>query len=341
MKKALALMLVVLTCISMLAGCGAKETEKAPEKAPEKTETTTPAPEAPAKPEEPAFTPEANGEWVITANPGSGFDNFTRAVVQALIDGGITDTNLPVVSKPEGDGIVGMQYVANLNNAKQYNNTLLTVGGEDVTQAAEIAGFDPESLIPIAVMAKEVPLLLRGADSEYASFADAVEAMKNGTQVVFVGPRNSYEDMAMRLRDVLGLTDQVFTYIPYDSGKDGLTALMGGHGDFALATPSHAAELIASGDVDPQWVYNDEHYSFGDLVDLPTFEEYTNNEYDVLGSWPVYRIVVASAKMDPEAHAYWTDCMKKASETDSWQEFCAKYSLISSFITGDEVLSIW
>lgn len=331
-KKLFSFVLSAAFCFTLLAGCAKTQDQ------PSNPVSTSPS-EASA-PATVAFTPEANGEWVITANPGSGFDNFTRAVVQALITDNITSTNLPVVSKPEGDGIVGMQYVANLNNAKQYNNTLLTIGGEDVTEAAKIAGFDPDSLQPIAVMAAEVPLLLRGLDSKYASFTEAVDAMKNGTQVVFCGPRNSYEDMAVALRDRLGLDAQVFTYIPYDSGKEGLTALMGGHADFALATPSHAAELIESGDIDPQWVYSSQHYSFGSLVDLPTFKEYMNNEYDDL-EWAIYRIVVASAKMEPEAVAYWTDCMEKATQSEAWKDFCGTYSLMSQFITGDEVLKIW
>ena len=332
MKKVLAILLVVAACLTMLVGCGKQE--PAP---------VDPAPEGEnAEPvvEEPTFVPEANGEWIITANVGSGFDNFTRAVINALVTDNITPCNLPVVSKPEGDGIVGMQYVAQLNNAKQYNNTLLTVGGEDVTQAQDLAGFDPDSLQPLAVMAAEVPLLVRGTGSSYATFADAVDAMKAGTQVVFCGPRNSYEDMANLLMEALGLTNEVFTYVPYDSGKAALTALMGGHADFALVTPSHAAELIKSGDVDPQWVYSDSHYSFGDLVDLPTFEEYTESQYGEL-KFAIYRIVVASAKMEPAAVSYWLDCLEKASKSAAWETFCADYSLMSQFVTGDAVKDIW
>lgn len=324
MKKVLAILLALVTCLSLLVGCG------------QPAETPNEGAEEVAE----AFTPEANGEWIITANVGSGFDNFTRAVINALVTDNITPCNLPVVSKPEGDGIVGMQYVAQLNNAKQYNNTLLTVGGEDVTEAQELAGFDPDSLQPLAIMAAEVPLLVRGKDANYATFADAVAAMQAGTQVVFCGPRNSYEDMANELRDAIGVTDEVFTYVPYDSGKEALTALMGGHAEFALVTPSHAAELIKSGDVDPQWVYNDAHYSFGDLVDLPTFEEYTEGQYGGL-KFAIYRIVVASAKMEPAAVEYWLDCLKQASESEAWESFCADYSLISQFVTGDDVKAIW
>ena len=281
------------------------------------------------------FTPASNGEWIITYNPGSGSDVFTRAVIQALTAGKITPTNLPVVSKPEGSGIIGMQYVATLNDQRQIDNTLITLGGGDLTEAEEIARFDPAALQPIAVMSAEIPLLSRSKEGKYETFTDAVEAMKAGTQVVFGGPQNDYQLMAETLRDELGLTEAVFTYIPYSSGKEGLTALMGNHLDFALSTPSHAAELIESGDVVPLWVYNDKHYEFGSLVDLPTFKEYMNGEYNDL-KWAIYRIVAASGKMSPEAVAYWTDCMKQVTETKEWENYCATFSLITNFLPGED-----
>lgn len=142
------------------------------------------------------------------------------------------------------------------------------------------------------------------------------------------------------LRDALGVTNEVFTYVPFDSGKEALTNLMGGHADFALVTPSHAAELIKSGDVEPQWVYSDGHYTFGDLASLPTFEEYTESKYGEL-KFAIYRIVVASAKMEPAAVEYWLGCLEKASKSAAWEQFCTDYSLVAKFITGDEVKTIW
>jgi putative tricarboxylic transport membrane protein len=289
---------------------------------------------APASGAAPAFTPAATGEWIITYNVGSGADVFTRAVIQALMATKITPANLPVVAKPEGSGVIGMHYVANLSDQKQVDNTLVTLGGGDLTEAAEIAGFDPKSLQPIAVMSAEIPILSHSKNGKYKTFTDAVEAMKNGTQVVFGGPQNNYQLMAEALRDELGLTESVFTYIPYTSGKEGLTALMGNHLDFALSTPSHASELIAAGDVTPLWVYNDKHFEFGNLVDVPTFKEYMNGEYKDL-KWAIYRIVAASGKMSPNAVAYWTDCMKQVTESKSWEDYCATFSLVTNFLTGD------
>ncbi len=281
------------------------------------------------------FTPAKLGEWIITYNPGSGADVFTRNVVASLTAGGFTTANLPVVSKSEGSGMVGIQYVAQISNQEQANNTLLTLGGGDFSEAVRIAKLKPNSIQPLALMVAEVPLLSKGKDGRFKDFNEAIAAMLAGKQVIIGGPQNDYELMARDIRNALGVTEKELTYIPYASGKEGLTSLMGKHVDFALSTPSHAADLIASGDVIPQWLFSTGHYQFGNLVKVPTFNEFSNGKYKNL-EYGIYRIVCASGKMSPEAVAYWVDCLKKATTTPAWEAFCAKFSLVTKFKPMEE-----
>jgi tripartite-type tricarboxylate transporter receptor subunit TctC len=195
------------------------------------------------------------------------------------------------------------------------------------------------------VIQEEIPTLNRNAkSSKFKDFAAAVEAMRAGTQVVFTGPGGDYILMAEKLRNELGLTEEVFTYVPVSSGKDGLTSVMGGHADFALALPSTSLELIESGDIAGEWVYNDARYTFGGLTDLPTYKEYMKETLseDVADiKWAIYRIVVASANMSDEAAAYWLDCLEKACATPEWEKHVTDFSCNSVFITGDAVKDIW
>jgi putative tricarboxylic transport membrane protein len=284
------------------------------------------------------FAPAKVGEWVITYNPGSGADVFTRNVVTSLQKGNISAANMPVVSKAEGSGMVGIQYVAQIGNQEQANNTLLTIGGGDFSQAVKLARLDPKSIQPIALMVAEIPLLSKGKGCRFKDFNEAIATMKAGKQVIIGGPQNDYEEMARQIAKLIGVTEKELTYIPYGSGKEGITAMMGNHVDFALSTPSHAAELIASGDVIPQWVYSTTHYQFGSLVKLPTFSEYTGGKYKNL-EYAVYRVVCASAKMSPEAVSYWVDCLRKATKTPEWEVYCAKYSLVTVFKPLEEARS--
>jgi putative tricarboxylic transport membrane protein len=281
------------------------------------------------------FVPAKVGEWIITYNPGSGSDVFTRNVLASFAEGKFTTANLPVVSKSEGSGMVGIQYVAQINDQDQANNTLITLGGGDLTEAIKIAKIKPGDIQPLALMVTEIPILSKGKECRYNDFNEAIADMLAGKQVIIGGPQNDYELMAKDIMNALGVTEKELTYIPYGSGKEGLTALMGKHVDFALSTPSHAAELIASGDVIPQWLFSKGHYQFGSLVDLPTFSEFTGGKYADM-EYGIFRIVCASGKMSPAAVDYWVDCLDKATTTSAWEAYCAKYSLVTMFKPKDE-----
>lgn len=331
MKKCIALTLFVTMCLA-LVGCGTTP----PANSPSASTSTGPKTSAPATSDAPkAFEPAAQGEWIVTYNPGSGSDLFTRAVATAFQEGNITKANLPVVNKSEGAGIVGIQYVANITNQEAANNTLITLGGGDISEAVRLTNIKADSIVPIAVMASELPMLVKSKDCRFKDFNEAIADMKAGKQVILCGPQNDYEVMAQKLREVLGVTEKELTYIPFESGKEGITNLMGNHADFAFCTPAHAGDLVTSGDIIPEWIYHTEHYQYGPLVDLPTLKEFTNGQYENLSN-PIYRLVAASSKMSPEAQAYWADCLKKATDTDYWKDYCSKYSLSTSFLTGDD-----
>ena len=337
MKKILSLMMALCFFLS-LAGC-----TQAPATAPEKPvataaqETATAAPAATESPK--TFEPASQGEWIITYNPGSGADLFSRAVVAAFTDGNVTKASLPIISKSEGSGMVGIQYVATISDQGAADNTLITLGGGDVTEAISLGSAKEGQIIPLAVMASELPMLVKGKECKFADFNDAIAQMKAGKQVIMGGPQNDYVIMAEKLRAVLGVTEKELTYVPFASGKEGLTNLMGNHIDFAFCTPAHAGDLVASGDVIPQWIYHTEHYQYGALVDLPTLKEYTNGAYENLSN-PIYRMVCAGMNMSPEAQQYWIDCLDAASKTDSWKKYCETYSLSSIFLTGEDAKSI-
>lgn len=339
MKKMQTRLLAAALALAMLAGCGQTATSSAPAPASSAPAASEAAASEPAAPAASDFEPASTGEWVVNYNAGSGADTFTRQVIGAITENSLTPANLPVSNKPEGSGVVAIQYVIDLGNQSQIDNTLITLGGGDLSEAEELAGIDVNGIQPLAVMAAEVPMLVRGKNCKYEDFAAAVEAMKNGTQVVFGGPQNDYELMANELRDELGLTDAVFTYIPYSSGSEGITALLGGHIDFALATASHVGDNFASGDVIAEWLFSDGHFQFGDLTELPTLSEYTDGECEDI-VWEIYRIVAASAKMSPEAVDYWVNVLEQVTETEEWANYCSTFSLMTKFMPKDEALPL-
>lgn len=115
MKKAIATLLMLGLTVSMVSGCGSKETTSEPAAA-EETTTEDTADAEDSGEEEAAKTavtwaPEKSVSIVCLSASGGGSDINTRAVIDTFKEIGI-DTDFVVDYKNDGGGAVGWQYVA-------------------------------------------------------------------------------------------------------------------------------------------------------------------------------------------------------------------------------------
>lgn len=101
-----------------------------------------------------------------------------------------------------------------------------------------------------------------------------------------------------------------------------MATLKGNKADYRLLT-------FNSGDLVPVLALSTERYT-GNLADAPTLSEigdYENVEV------PIWRGVAAPAAMSDEAVAFWSDVMKKVSETDEWKnDYIDKNKLIPNYM---------
>ena len=166
-----------------------------------------------------------------------------------------------------------------------------------------------------------------GADM--TDFAAAIEAAKNGTYVVIGGSKGDDIATYQALIEELGLTEDQMGYITYDSTGDAITAALGGNLDFVISKPAAASQYVESGDLTPTLALSTERFG-GNLADAPTLSEvgdYENVEV------PVWRGVAAPKAMSDAAVAFWSDALKKVSETQAWNdEYLVPNQLISQYM---------
>jgi len=119
-------------------------------------------------------------------------------------------------------------------------------------------------------------------------------------------------------------------YVPFNSGGEVTTALMGGHIDAGVMNPN---EIVAQ--VEAKKARNlavAARKRLPDAPDLPTFAERGYEFY-----WEQMRGVVGPANMAPEAVKYWQDTLKKVTQTKKWQEDYIKRNLLTpTDWTGDQ-----
>ncbi len=282
--------------------------------------------------EDGTFTPTKTVNWLVTSSPGGGSDIFTRKISDIMTLEDLTNgQTIIVTNKTDGSGEVGRNEVAMTTKDADYQ--LLTFNSGDLMPMVTNTKNRAENFRILAVMAVDKQLIFKGQHTTYETFADAIEAAKNGTKVVIGGSKGDDIATYQALLSEVGLTEDQLTYITYDSTGDAITAALGGHIEFVISKPAAASEYVTAGLLIPVLALSTERYT-GNLADAPTLSEigdYENVEV------PVWRGVAAPAAMSDAAAEYWSNTLETVSETEAWNtEYIETNKLIPQFMNTTE-----
>lgn len=278
------------------------------------------------------FVPTKDVEWTCTSKPGGGSDIFTQQIKENFMTQGITDANVVVSYVTDGGGEVGRLTVA-MTGKNKADHTLLTFNSGDLMPMVQNTDNRIENFTPLAVMAIDKQLLFIGEHSKYTSFQEVLDAIKAGQKVVIAGSKGDDIETYNKLIAELGVTESQLAYITNDSTSGAITSLLGGHVDLCMSKPAAAAQYIEAGKMTAVLALSTERFTADALKDAPTLSELGYDNVEV----PVWRGVVGPKEMSPEAAAFWSECLRKVSESQSWQEnYIAKNGLISDFMGHEE-----
>lgn len=210
---------------------------------------------------------------IIPKNPGGGTDTTARGVIQ-MMQKDMGNVHFVCVNKPDGNGIVGMQDVA---NAKPDGYTLGMVTVElDIFPhqgKTKLSYKDFDSVIaPIAAPAA----LIVPTKAPYNSLDDFIAYLKKNPSKVMMGNSGMgaiWHIATMAMEKEFGVKVK---HIPYPKGTADIAAAMaGGHIDGTLADPSSFKTQIEAGNLKILAVMADKRTKM--FPDVPTFRELGHN----------------------------------------------------------------
>ena len=279
------------------------------------------------------YTVNDTVEWTVTSSPGGGSDVFSRMIADIMISEDMVNGEAVVITnKTDGNGEIGRHEIAHLKGPK-VNRSLITFNSGDLMPMVQITKNRSENFRMLAIMAVDKQLLFKGTATKYTDFAEAIEAAKNGTRIVIGGSKGDDVATYNALIEELGISRDLMTFITYSSSSDAITAALGGHVEFVISKPASASEYVTAGSLIPVLALANQRYG-GNLSEAPTLSEigdYNNVEV------PVWRGVAASENMSDSAVEYWSDILKRVSETEKWKtEYLDKYMLIGDFKGAQE-----
>lgn len=279
------------------------------------------------------WQPKKPVEFVIMAGPGGGADKMARLMQTIIEKHNFSPKPFIPVNKPGGSGA---EALVHLKSKTGDNHTVMVTLNSFYTTPLRQPKLGINSLdyTPIARMAEDTFLLWVHKDSGIKSLDDFVAAAKaNGGDWIMAGTGKGQEDELLTnfLNSTYGLK---IKYVPFKGGGRVAKELAGKHANSTVNNPSEQLGFFQAGDTVALAAFTADRLPM--FPDVPTFTE--------LGHKYVYymqRSVVGTPGMSAEAAEFYRDVFAKVYDSDEWQEYKKKKSLLGDFLTGDELKAYW
>jgi putative tricarboxylic transport membrane protein len=268
-------------------------------------------------------------EVVVPFAPGGGTDNLMRTIVAIIDENKWSPVAINVNNRAGGSGAVGYTYVIN-----KKGDPHVIAGAAPTIVSGKVEGRltadHRDGFTTLMIVAIDELMLSVRSESPFKTVEDFVKAAKERPgQLTLAGTGTNSEDhiFTYLFEKAAGIKVK---YVPFQSGGECVTAVMGGHVDAGVMNPN---EIIAQ--VEAKKARNlavAAKKRMPDAADIPTFAE---KGYEFF--WEQMRGVVGTANMSPEAQKFWVDTLKKVVASKRWQEGYIKRNLLTPVDwTGEE-----
>jgi putative tricarboxylic transport membrane protein len=269
--------------------------------------------------------PSGNITMVVPMGAGGGSDLSGRAIASGLEAG--SGLNVSVENREGGSGAIGYSYFL----AQEGKNNLLLAAETamlalPVTQDVE---FTYEDFTPIMKVGDDFTLIVVAPDSDYDTCEDVVEAARDERVVAAVSGATSLDEIVFTL--IESDQDVEFDRVPFTSGSEVLTAILGGQVDVASLNPSEVVAQLDNGDLKALCAVSEERYTYDELKDIPTAAE---QGIDV--SFAQFRGFITPGGISEESKQFWIDAAKEYEQSTEYTEYIESNYMQANPQYGDE-----
>lgn len=269
-------------------------------------------------------------KMMIPAGAGGGYDTTGRLAMKVLDSAGLFKDGVVFTNKTGAGGTLGMGEF--IRNTKGDPNALMTMGvilvGAQVVTKGSLPFTD---VTPLARLTFEFGGIGVPANSSIRTVKDLQEAMKaNLGAVPFGGGSAGGVDhiVAGLIAKGSGLDPARLNYIPFGSGAEAITQLVGGKLGVVIQGASEMKQMHDAGRIRLIAVTSESRIPG---IDIPTLKE--SGIDVVLGNW---RGIVGSKDMSAEAAKVWVERFDKMSKTQEWADALKNQGLQNAFLGGAE-----
>jgi tripartite-type tricarboxylate transporter receptor subunit TctC len=254
--------------------------------------------------------PSTTVRLICWSSAGAPLDVMMRQVGKQLSE--ILGQTFIVENRPGGEGAVAMAYVKN-KPADGYT-ILSTTSSMSFAMATSDIAFGPDDFTVLPALQAEPSAVAVRADSKFKTMKDFMDFIREHPDQISVGGFSSagfHQFVFYRLQQE-GHFKSI--WVPFPGGQDAALALLGGHIDVAIMTPSSALAQVQSGAIRLLGISSAERNEY--FPDVPTFKE---QGYDVVAS--IWRGVMLKAGTPQPILDTLGSAIDKMKKSEEWQKF--------------------
>ena len=280
-----------------------------------------------------AWQPNKPIDFIIMAGKGGGADKMARLMQGIVEKESLAERPLVPVNKSGGSGAEALMAA---KSASDPDHTIMVTLNSFYTTPLRQPGLEVDVLTfaPVARMAEDTFLLWVHADTGITTFEQWLDAAREqGSKWVMGGTGSNSEDNIITdfLNTNYGLS---MKYIPYKGGGAVAKDVAGKQINSSVNNPSEAIGFWQSGDMVPLVAFTNERLPM--FPEVPTLRE-KGGEF----SYFMQRSVVGAPGMSEEARAYYTELFTKVYNSEDWQAYKSKKSLMGDLMSGDQLSDYW
>ena len=262
---------------------------------------------------------------VVASEPGSGSDITARLAAATIAKYKLLPQPVNVENKPGGSMCVATAYVT--GKKKDPHFLMAATITQVLNPLRELCPISHRDMTPVANLSFDNAMLLVNANSRFKSLKDMVSYGKANPETITVGGHMFGSITSIETFMLERTTGIKLKYVSFGSG-DALTALLGGHVDFASAQPLEALELMKANKVRALGVLTEKRLPH--LPEIPTLKE---QGIDVVGVG-MNRGVIAPKDIPDDARKVLEEAFFKFSQTEEYKKFHQDNALVEAYMDG-------
>src|SRR6267378_2501690 len=285
-----------------------------------------------------AWEPTKPVEIVVAAGAGGASDQMARMMQAAIQKNSLMKQPMVVSLKGGASGAEALMYMkAGQGDA---NRVLIAYSLIYMLPLSAKLPFNWRELTPISVIALDQFVLWNNASQPQKNVKEFIAAAKAANPPFKMGGTGSKREDQILTVFIEKLTGAKFAYVPYTSGGEAATQLVGNHTASNVNNPSENLEVWRAGQVRALCVFDKERIAYKTKVtdtqswnDIPTCKE---EGLDV--QYLMLRAMFLPGKVTAEQQAFYVDLFQKVTQTPEYKDYMEKQALKPIFLSGNGML---